>query len=38
MGMRRAFVSERSASPRAVRGIELIGVRSVADVFKRLFA
>ena len=38
MGVLRAFVSERSATSRAIKGIDLIGVRGVSDLFKRLFA
>jgi len=38
MGISRAFVSERTAGQRASKGIELIGVRTIGDLFKRLFA
>ena len=38
LGMRRAYVSERGVPRRPVRDIEVIGVRSLADLYRRLFA
>jgi predicted ATP-dependent serine protease len=37
MGMRRAFLAERGVPRRAVRDIEVIGVRTVGELFERLF-
>ena len=37
MGMARAFVAERSVPKRIPRGIEVAGVRTVNDLFARLF-
>jgi transposase len=37
MGMKRAYVAERSVPKRGVREIEVIGVRTIADLFARLF-
>jgi DNA repair protein RadA/Sms len=37
MGMKRAYVAERSASKRGMREIEVIGVRTIAELFGRLF-
>jgi DNA repair protein RadA/Sms len=38
LGLRRAFVAERAVPRRASRDIEVIGVRTIADLFTRLFA
>ncbi len=38
MGMRRVYVAERAAPRREVRGIEVVGVRAIRDLFDRLFA
>jgi DNA repair protein RadA/Sms len=37
MGMARAYVAERSVSKRASRDIEIVGVRTIAELFGRLF-
>ena len=37
MGMTRAFVAERSVSKDARRDIDVVGVRTVAELFRRLF-
>jgi DNA repair protein RadA/Sms len=37
MGMGRAFLAERGVPRRAVRDIEVIGVRTVGELFERLF-
>jgi DNA repair protein RadA/Sms len=37
MGMRRAFLAERGVPRRGTRDIEVIGVRSVGELFERLF-
>jgi DNA repair protein RadA/Sms len=38
LGLRRAYVAERAVPRRASRDIEVIGVRTIADLFTRLFA
>jgi DNA repair protein RadA/Sms len=38
MGMTRAFVAERSVPKRMPRGTEVVGVRTIAELFARLFA
>jgi len=37
MGMRRAYVAERAVPKRTGRDIDVIGVRNIAELFKRLF-
>jgi DNA repair protein RadA/Sms len=37
MGMKRAYVAERSVSRRGPRDIDVIGVRTIAELFGRLF-
>jgi DNA repair protein RadA/Sms len=37
MGMTRAFVAERSVPKRSPRGIEAVGVRTIGELFARLF-
>ena len=37
MGMRRAFLAERGVPRRGTRDIEVIGVRTVSELFERLF-
>ncbi|HEU4632216.1 MAG TPA: DNA repair protein RadA [Gemmatimonadaceae bacterium] len=38
LGLHRAFVAERAVPRRGTRDIEVVGVRTVADLFQRLFA
>jgi DNA repair protein RadA/Sms len=38
MGMTRAYMAERGVPKRATRDIQTVGVRTVADLFERLFA
>lgn len=38
MGMRRAYVAERGVPKRALRDVEVIGVRGTTDLLHRLFA
>ena len=38
LGLRRAYVAERAVPRRASRDIEVVGVRTVSDLFQRLFA
>lgn len=37
MGMHRAYVAERAVPRKATRDIEVIGVRTIGDLFRRLF-
>jgi DNA repair protein RadA/Sms len=37
MGMKRVFLAERSVSKRLPRDIEVVGARTILDVFRRLF-
>jgi DNA repair protein RadA/Sms len=37
MGMRTAYVAERSASGRVPKGVRAVGVRTIRDLFIRLF-
>jgi DNA repair protein RadA/Sms len=37
MGMRRAYVAERAVPRRGVRDLDVVGVRTISDLFKRLF-
>lgn len=37
MGMRQAYVAERAMPGRGMRGLEVVGVKHIADLFKRLF-
>jgi DNA repair protein RadA/Sms len=38
MGLRRAYVAERSVPKRGTRDIQVAGVRTIRDLFERLFA
>ncbi|HEY4305642.1 MAG TPA: DNA repair protein RadA [Gemmatimonadaceae bacterium] len=38
MGMKRVFLAERGVPKRAARDVELIGVRTIQDLLRRLFA
>ena len=38
MGMRRVYVAERAVPRRGVRDVDVIGVRTIADLFQRLFS
>jgi DNA repair protein RadA/Sms len=37
MGMTKAYLAERGIPKRPTRGIEIIGVRTISDVFRHLF-
>jgi DNA repair protein RadA/Sms len=37
MGMHRAYVAERAVPKRGVRDLEVVGVRTITDLFRRLF-
>jgi hypothetical protein len=37
MGMRRVFLAERGVPRRGAREIEAVGVRTIGDLFERLF-
>jgi len=38
MGMRRVFLAERGVPRRGVRDVEIVGVRTIQDLLRRLFA
>jgi DNA repair protein RadA/Sms len=38
MGLRRAYVAERSVPKRGTRDIQVVGVRTIRDLFERLFS
>ncbi|MFL5580937.1 MAG: DNA repair protein RadA, partial [Gemmatimonadaceae bacterium] len=38
MGLRRAYVAERSVPKRGTRDIQVVGVRTIRELFERLFA
>jgi DNA repair protein RadA/Sms len=38
MGMRNAFVAQRSASGRVPKDVKAVGVATIAEMFKRLFS
>ena len=37
MGMTTAYLAERSVPPRLPKGLKAIGVRTIADLFERVF-
>jgi DNA repair protein RadA/Sms len=38
MGMTRVYLSERGVPKRANRGVELVGVRTIQDLLRRIFS
>jgi hypothetical protein len=38
MGMRQVFVAERGVPRRGLRDVDVVGVRTIQDLLKRLFA
>jgi len=38
MGMTRVYLAERGMPKRAAKGIELVGVRTIHDMLKRVFS
>jgi DNA repair protein RadA/Sms len=38
MGMRHVYLAERGVPKRASKDVQVVGVRTIADLFRRLFA